>query len=356
MNLSDFISRREARWKRFSQLLDSAGKGGLSSLRTAEVEELFSLYRLTSSDLSLLQTRGGSMALTDYLESLVARGYQHITVGRGGKFFHSWWRIVRHDFPLTVRRQWPLVLIAALIMVAGIAASYLITVHDPAAALTFVPQAFFRQSPAANVARRIAEQSSRNFDYSAAQNFMFSAFLFTHNIVVGILSFALGMTFGIGTLVFQFFNGCDLGSLAARYQASHVTEYFIAWVGPHVVLELPAITFSSTAGLLVARAQWTRGGRHGSVLRAIQAQRHDIISLLAGAATMFIGAGCIEGGFSQLAAPIIPYSLKIAFAAALFCALLLYLFLMPVRDIPPENPRMAFAGPAAENVRVKRAN
>ena len=356
MNLSDFISRRDARWKRLSHLLDAAGAHGLSSLGTAEVEELFSLYRLTSSDLSLLQTRGGSMALTDYLESLVARGYQHVTAPRGGKFFRGWWRIVRHDFPLTVRRQWPLVLIAALIMAAGTTISYVITMHDPAAALTFVPHEFFRQSPAANVAQRIKEQSSRHFNYSAAKNFMFSAFLFTHNILVGVLSFALGMTFGIGTLVFQFFNGCDLGSLAARYQSDRVFEYFIAWVGPHGVLELPAITLSSTAGLLVARAQWTRGGRHGSVLRAIQAQRHDIISLLGGAATMFIGAGCIEGGFSQLAAPIIPYSLKIAFAAALFCALLLYLFLMPVRESSPENPRIAFAGPAAKTLRIAAAD
>ena len=343
MDLSDFIARREARWQRLAKLLDRESDANPAKLTGAEIEELFAIYRLTSSDLSLLQTRGGSPALTDYLEALVARAYQQVTVPRGGGFFRGWWRIIRHDFPLTVRRQWPLVLTATLILTAGILASYAITLEHPSAALSFVPHEFFRQSPAANVAHRIKEQSSRHFEFSAAKNFAFSAFLFTHNILAGILSFALGMTFGIGTVVFQFFNGCDVGSLAARYQADHVFTYFIAWVGPHGALELPALTFSSTAGLLLARAQWTRGGRHGSVLRAIQAQRLDIVNLLVGSATLFIGAGCIEGGFSQLAAPIIPYNLKIAVAATIFSVLLIYLFLMPARVITPESPRLAFS-------------
>ena len=308
----------------------------------AEIEEMFSLYRRTSSDLSLLQTRGGSPALTDYLEALVARAYQQVTAPKGGNFFRGWWRILRYDFPLTVRRQWALVLLATLVMLAGISVSYAITLRHPSAALSLVPHEFFRQSPAANVARRIKEQSSAKFHYSAAKNFAFSAMLFTHNIFVGIISFALGMTFGIGTIVFQFFNGCDLVALAARYQADHVFLYFISWVGPHGVLELPAITISSTAGLLMARAQWTRGGRHGGVLPALRALRHDIANLLVGAASLFILAGCIEGGFSQLAAPVIPYSVKIAFAATLFCGLIVYLFIMPVREPPPDDLRLAF--------------
>ncbi len=355
MDLSDFISRRQARWQQLATLLDRESDKNSAKLTGAEIEELFAMYRLTSSDLSLLQTRGGSPALTDYLEALVARAYQQITVPRGGGFFRGWWRIIRHDFPLTVRRQWPLVLTATLIMAAGILASYVLTLAHPSAALSFVPYEFFRQSPAANVAHRVKEQASGHFEFSAAKNFAFSAFLFTHNILAGILSFALGMTFGIGTVVFQFFNGCDVGSLAARYQADNVFTYFIAWVGPHGALELPALTFSSTAGLVLAQAQWTRGGRHGSVLRAIQAQRLDIVNLLVGSATLFICAGCIEGGFSQLAAPVIPYGLKIAVAAAIFGVLLCYLFLMPARVITPASPRLAFSRPVQNKDRPGRA-
>ena len=66
---------RRPRWQRLSELLDRVDRRGLTGLRAAEADEFFSLYRLTSSDLSLVQTRTGSLGVTDFLEGLVARAY-----------------------------------------------------------------------------------------------------------------------------------------------------------------------------------------------------------------------------------------------------------------------------------------
>jgi uncharacterized membrane protein SpoIIM required for sporulation len=86
----------------------------------------------------------------------------------------------------------------------------------------------------------------------------FTTFLFTHNIRVTVLGFALGFTFGIGTVLILFFNGAMLGSLAALYLSDGVMVFFLAWVGPHGVIELPCVICGCMAGLMLARAQFRR--------------------------------------------------------------------------------------------------
>ena len=76
---------------------------------------------------------------------------------------------------------------------------------------------------------------------------------------------------------------------------------------------------------------WTRGGRYGGVWASVQAQRNDLMYLLIGCAHMLVLAGLIEGGFSQITAPVIPYFVKIFFACALFAALIAYLFFVPIK-------------------------
>ena len=59
MDINEFIARRENQWQRLTALTDKAGHDTVQGLSTAEAEEFFSLYRLASSDLNLVQTRGG---------------------------------------------------------------------------------------------------------------------------------------------------------------------------------------------------------------------------------------------------------------------------------------------------------
>ena len=83
MDLNQFLRERRARWQRLSFLLDRVDASGVGALNPREADELFSLYRLTSSDLNLVQTRTGNPSLIEYLEALVARGYAQRGLYRG---------------------------------------------------------------------------------------------------------------------------------------------------------------------------------------------------------------------------------------------------------------------------------
>lgn len=307
--------------------------GGLESLDASECEELFALYRLVSSDLNLIQTRTANPAMTEYLEGLVARAYACVCVPKQGNAFVAWWRIMRHRFPATVRAEWRLVAMAALAMTAGIIFGFIWTVVEPETVEIFVSPfpGHLTQTPSERVAElEELERSGEAAIGSAGEHAAFSSMLFTHNIRVTVLGFALGLTFGMGTIVMLFFNGTILGSLGAWYLEDGVGTFFVAWVGPHGSVELPCIVLGCAAGLILARAQLQRDG--GSLATRLRRRRGALVNLLIGTATLLVIAGIVEGGFSQINEPTLPYWLKIAVAGCLFAMLLLYLFVMPVRD------------------------
>jgi len=361
MNLNDFISLRRPRWQRLSALLDRHdGNSGLP-LTPRESDEIFNLYRLVSSDLSLMCTAGGSAAVREYLQRLIARAYQSLSPPQQISPFMAWWRLLRHDFPAAARRQWMVLLLAAGVMFGGTAFGWITTSLHPSTALSIVPQEFWRQRPAHRVKERFKLQSGQHFSYSIGQNVAFTVMLFTHNILVGVLGFATAALFGIVSIGLLFYNGMMLGSLAQRYFADGVGTYLMAWVGPHGSFELPAICVASAAGLIIARAELTGGGRYGSILAAVRAQRHDIVSLLLGSAHMFVVAGIFEGGFSQLTNAVVPYWLKISVAVLLFIILNCYLFLIPVdlsdnKRAPLEYFQLVQTGSYRETERPKIAS
>ncbi|MFO7898492.1 MAG: stage II sporulation protein M [Planctomycetota bacterium] len=331
MDLNQFLHERRPRWKRLEALLDRVDRQTVGGLSAAEAEELFALYRFVSSDLNLVQTRTGNPALLEYLEGLVARAYANLAVPKRGRFFRGWWVILRHRFPAVVRREWRLLALATAIMLAGALLGFTATLAAPYAADVLIPPRFRgTESPRERVER--LEGLEREGDTqveTAGQHAVFSSYLFTHNIRVSVLAFALGFTFGLGTVVVLFYNGAILGAVTALYLADGVFTFFVAWVGPHGSLELPCVCLAGLAGLMLARALFRRDD--GSFRSQLRGMRPDLVNVLVGAATLLVVAGIIEGGFSQVNEPTLPYWLKIAVAAALFAGLVGYLFVIPVR-------------------------
>lgn len=327
----------------------------LGGLRPEEVDELFSLYRLTSSDLNLVQTRTGNPGLVEYLEGLVARAYALLAVPRRASFFRSWWLILRHYFQAAIRKERKMVSLSALIMLAGVLCGLVATLANPRTADIFLPSEHLEQSPSQRVAHlEQLERDGHSRISSANDHAAFTVFLFNNNIRVSVLGFALGLTFGIGTTIVLFYNGAMLGSLAALYALDGKMKFFVAWVGPHGSIELPCVVFSCAAGLMLARRQLNRG--EGSFLSQIREIRPALVDLLVGTATLLVIAGTIEGGFSQINEPTISYTLKIAVAILLFGALLAYLLLMPAKPRPnlaeSESELLASVDSAATKVAV----
>jgi uncharacterized membrane protein SpoIIM required for sporulation len=333
MDLNQFLVERRPRWQRFAALLDRVDATGPESLNPREADEFFSLYRMTSSDLSLVQTRTGNVSLTEYLEALVARGYAQLVVPRKARFFRSWWATLRHGFPATIRAERRILAVSAMVLILGTLCGFAATYARPSTARVFLPAEHLTESPRDRVARlEDAERSGNRSIGGADEHTAFTVFLFNNNIRVSILAFALGVTFGVGTIVILFYNGAMLGSLAALYLLDGQSTFFLAWVGPHGSIELPCVTFAATAGLMLAGRQLRR--EDGPFLSQIRPIRHRLVHLLVGTATLLVLAGTIEGGFSQINQPTIPYWFKITVAAILFAALIAYLFYIPVTPPP----------------------
>lgn len=333
MDFNGFVLHRQPRWKRLSEIVERVDKRGLATLSPAEVDDFFSLYRLVSSDLSLVQTRTANPAVVDYLEALVARAYSNIATPSGRGFFRSWWMILRHYFPAAVRRERKLVAAGVAVYVVAAAAAFCGTLARPRIARYFLSASVAYSNPTARVHRLIAmEQKGHTRVGSFRTQSVFSAFLMTHNLSVCVLCFALGLTLGIGTVAALIFNAGMLGALAALYWKGGVMLFFVAWITPHGSMEIPATIFSAVAGLLLARAQWHRTG--GPVFQQIRQAWPEIADILVGVACMLVIAGCIEGGFSQINPPTIPYVVKIGVAVALTSLLWAYLVVMPVQERP----------------------
>lgn len=331
MDLNHFIQLRKQRWSRLETLLDRAQEKELSSLSPDDIDELFKLYRLSSSDLNWAQTQTGNPALLDYLETVVARGYSLLAPPARAQPLQAWWRMLRHGMPAIIRREWRLLALSTALMIGGAVFGAVATAIDPDLARVFLQAEHLSESPSERVAELEALEVSGETRVDGGGFVLFSSFLFTHNIRVCLLAFGLGLTLGIGTGIVLFYNGAMLGCITWRYFNDGVGEFFVAWVGPHGAIELPCIVFAGMAGLMLGRAQWR--SRRGSAWSSIAQARGPLLTVVVATASWLVVAGIIEGGFSQINEPTIPYPLKIAVAGLLFLMLLAYLFAVPTRDV-----------------------
>jgi uncharacterized membrane protein SpoIIM required for sporulation len=146
----------------------------------------------------------------------------------------------------------------------------------------------------------------------------------THNTKVAIFTLALGMTWGIGTLIMLFYNGVILGAVAIDYILAGETSFLLGWLLPHGAVEIPAILLAGQAGIVLAGALigW---GKPISLRNRLRKISSDLVTLIFGVALMLIWAGIIEAFFSQYHEPVMPYHIKIAFGV--FELMILALFL-----------------------------
>ena len=146
----------------------------------------------------------------------------------------------------------------------------------------------------------------------------------THNTKVSIFTLALGMTWGVGTILMLFTNGVTLGAIAVDYAQAGQTKFLLGWLLPHGVIEIPAILIAGQAGLVLALALIGWGKRTPLTAR-LRAVSRDLATLIFGVGILLVWAGFVEAFLSQYHEPVIPYELKIAFG--LLELILLWLFL-----------------------------
>lgn len=320
MNIERFLTDRRPVWDALDALLTRADDVELSR---NEMQELVELYRRTCSDLNRARSQTANPEILGHLNQLTGRAYRFIY--RAGHETHAgpaFVRLITREIPAAYRRERLAIAVAAAAFLLGTLFGSIAILVDPANGERLVPAMFFTESPKERV-EKIERGEERIANVEDA--LLFGASLYTHNIRVSFLAFALGALTIVLGLVLLFYNGVILGAVGTLYALDNVSVFFFAWVGPHGSLEIPAIIFGGAAGLIVGRALLLPGSlSRGASLRRVLP---SVWRIIIGAALTLIAAGIIEGSFSQFSAKTIPYALKIAVALLLFLGLTTYLFL-----------------------------
>lgn len=320
VNLERFIEQERPQWARLEAILARLGQDHFYALTLDEARELERLYQRASADLARLATFSAEPEARHYLEGLVARGYAEVHGARqeGGRFRPLRW--FARSLPQAFRRRRRAFVFATVVMLIGAVFGALALAFDPNAKGVLMPFSHLRGGPA----ERVAEEESRAHDRLADHKASFSGELMTHNTKVTLTAMAMGMTWGVGTLVLMFYNGIILGAVAFDYVQDGQLVFLLGWLLPHGVIEIPAILVGGQAGFVLAGAILGRGQSQRLAAR-LRAVGPDVVTLCFGAAVMLVWAGVVEAFLSQYHEPVIPYAVKIAFGGIEAVALLWYL-------------------------------
>ena len=318
VDIPRFVAAERPYWEELKALLDRMDTDPECRLPLAEVQRLHYLYERCSAGLARLDTFSTDPALRGSLETLVSRAYSEIHETRESKKIQ--WKAILFGFPRAFRRHLSAFALSLGITLLGCAFGWFAIRMDPHSKAVLMPFSGLLGSPA----ERVHQEESVKKDRLTGAKASFSAQLMTHNIQVTIMTLAMGMTWGVGTLILLFYNGVILGAVAADYIAAGFGTFLTGWLLPHGSVEIPAILLGGQGGFILAGALIGWGGRTSRAER-LRAVTRDLFAIVAGAAVMLVWAGMVEAFISQYHKPVIPYELKIAFGACELVALTAFL-------------------------------
>ncbi|HEX7618208.1 MAG TPA: stage II sporulation protein M [Verrucomicrobiae bacterium] len=335
VDLQRFIANERPFWNELEKLLDQIEAEPELRMPLGQLQLFHQLYERTAADLAKITTFSSEPETRRYLENLVARAYGeiHETRERQRRFFPLQWFL--QTLPQTFRRHVRAFYLSAAITIAGCAFGGLAIAFDPDSKPVLMPFSRLLQDPR----KRVAEEEKATHDKLEGFKTTFSAELMTHNTKVSIVTLALGMTWGIGTVIMLFYNGVILGAVAADYIRAGETNFLLGWLMPHGVIEIPAILIAGQAGLMLAFAIIGRANR-APLRTRLRKISGDVVTLIFGVGLMLIWAGFVEAFLSQYHEPVIPYGAKIAFG----CVELILLFLFYAKSGTGEKSEMKKSG------------
>ena len=305
-----WLEKRKPHWAKLEALLNHGAKSGLKSLSRSDLQELSLLYRQTAADLAAIREDSGSVHYARYVNQLLVRAHNTIYSGHRASpmavvsfFSKTYPRVFRRNL-----RQCALA--TAVFAITGLIG----------AVLTYQNPDFKVKILGPQMVETIDRHQMWTHSIVGVKP-LASSEIKTNNMSVGFMTFALGITAGLGTIYMMAFNGLLIGVIGVACWLSGMSLQLWSFVAPHGVLELPAIFIAGGAGLKIAQGLLFPGvlPRRDSLARA----GSEAVQLLLGTIPILMIAGVIEAFVSPtgLAIP-----LKFLMAAALFVLLNSYLF------------------------------
>jgi uncharacterized membrane protein SpoIIM required for sporulation len=320
VDLQRFITNERPYWAELQKLLDHLEADPDAKMSLQQLQLFHQLYERTAAGLAKITTFSSEPETRRYLENLVGRAYGeiHETRDRQRRFYPLEWFF--QTLPQTFRRHVGAFHLCVAITIAGALFGGAAIALDPDSKPALMPFSNLLQDPV----KRVQEEEKSNGDQMRGVKSTFAAELMTHNIKVAILTLALGMSWGFGTIVMLFYNGIMIGAIGVDYVHAGETKFLLGWLMPHGVIEIPAILIAGQAGFMLAMAVIGRGSRLTLPAR-LRAISQDVVTLMFGVAVLLVWAGFVESFLSQYHEPVIPYDVKIGFGCIELTLLILFL-------------------------------
>ena len=281
MVVHEFIRRRQDAWAQLQTFLDKARRLSLARVPLDVFREGSALYRQTVADLAYARMCFPDHPVVRELEQLV--GHAHSLLYQAGRTrSRSWTEFWRETWPMRVREAARPILLATGIFWAGAILGFVLTARNP------VLESFFVNPPmrAAIASKRLWTESLTRTAPAA------SSAIAANNINVSLLTWGLGLTFGIGTVWLLVFNGVMLGAISAACLRAGMLLPLTEFVVAHGSLELPAIWISGGAGLLMAQAMLFPGRYSRRV--ELRMKGRSSVQIMVGIVPLLLVAGAIE--------------------------------------------------------------
>lgn len=306
-----WLETRKPYWNRLVELADRCDRDRLESLTRAELRELAFLYRQVATDLSALREDPASQQFARYVNQLLARAHNIIYAGRKSSARDIYY-FYRYTFPRIFRENLNYTIAATALFAIGALVGLLLTVTKPD---------FMRDMLGPGMIDTIERHEMWTHSVVSMKP-VASSGIMTNNLSVSFMTFASGITAGVGTLYFIIFNGVLLGVVGAACWLNSMSLQLWSFVAPHGALELPSIFIAGAAGFRIAVGLLFPGNlpRKQSLIVAGAVA----VRLVLGTIPLLIVAGILEGFFSPTNAPV---PLKFTVSAIMFALLCAYVSL-----------------------------
>ena len=311
MRQTAFEAAHGAEWQAFERFLEGEKPAPFPPA------ELPARYRHLCQALALAADRQYSPELVDRLNRLALRGHGVLYRNRRRESQRVL-EFVLGGFPALVRREWRLVVAAALVF------------FGPLAALIGVLQAYpefvhylLEPEQIAAFHQMYDPANTRLGMRPADTSLLMFGFYIWNNVRIGFQTFAGGLAAGVGSLWFLASNGVIIGAVAGYLTQVGFGRTFWSFVAGHSAPELLAIVLAGAAGLRLGMAIVSPG--NASRRAALVAAAKPAVRLMYGAALMFFLAAFVEAFWSPNT--VVPFEVKVGAGLAMWAAFLAYFLL-----------------------------
>lgn len=281
MHVDQFMVTNQPAWARLDALMGRASRG-ISRLSPTELDELVRLYQRVSSHLSYARTYYHDPALTAALTRRVARA-NALIYGTKARTLRAVGQFLTVTFPAAVWHSRRFVAASAvLLFVPALALG--VWIANSTEAVNATAPAEVRQS--------LINHDFEDY-YSSEPAAAFASKVFTNNVQVAIMAFAMGVCFCLPTALVLAYNGANVGVAAGLFAAAGQQGKFWGLILPHGLLELTAVCIAGAAGLRLGWSIIDPSDRWRAAALAEEGRRAVVI--VVGLIGAFAVAGTIEG-------------------------------------------------------------